>query len=165
MAQHGASSSDKTMQFQARGADRERYLDACLERIAQWGLKMPEREVLLLDFGLGEFQKTGLVEFWVANEDEAGYCGKFLFVFDGQTCPAHRHNVKHETFYVVKGSVEMVSGAVARILNEGDVHVVCRGTVHSFTGRGDALLLEVSTPCLLADNVFEDKRVGDDGVI
>ena len=31
--------------------------------IAGWGLKMPEKVVLALDFGLGDFYRTGEVEF------------------------------------------------------------------------------------------------------
>ena len=65
--------------------------------VTSWGLKLPEVEPLVLDFGLGEFEKTGEVEFWIANENEAGYCGKFLFVFPGQTCPEHMHKEKLET--------------------------------------------------------------------
>jgi len=38
---------------------------------------------------------------------EAGYCGKYLFVFDGQTCPLQQHKRRHETFFVVQGRVRM----------------------------------------------------------
>ncbi len=64
---------------------------------------MPPGEPLVLDFGLGRFDEIGEIEFWVANEETHGYCGKFLFVADGQTCPYHRHDRKHETFFVLKG--------------------------------------------------------------
>ena len=163
--EHQASSSDKTMEFQLTGPERERRLGACLERIAGWGLTMPRAEVLLFDFGLGKFERTGLVEFWIANEQQAGYCGKFLFMFDGQTCPAHEHRIKHETFFVVKSRAEMRAGGETTVLNEGDVYAMAPGTTHSFTALGDALLLEASMPCLLRDNVFQDKRIGEDGVI
>ena len=165
MKEREGSSSDKTMAFQLRGRQRELCLRRCRARIRQWGLKVPEREVLLLDFGLGEFDRTGLTEFWIANETAVGYCGKFLFVFDGQSCPAHHHEVKHETFFIVKGAVEMVAGGRRRLLHEGETYTMVPGTVHSFTGRGDALVLEVSVPCLLGDNIFEDKRIGAGGVI
>jgi len=165
MSKGEASSSQRTMDYQLRGPMRGHYLQKCLDRIKSWGLTMPTVEVLLLDFGLKEFERTGLAEFWVANEVRAGYCGKFLFVFDGQTCPTHLHHVKKETFFVVKGAVEMVSGGTRRPLKEGDVHVVEPGTAHSFTGRGDALLLEVSMPCMLRDSIFADMRIGADGVI
>ena len=39
------------------------------------------------------------------------------------------------------------------------------GTAHSFTGVGPALILEVSMPSTLQDNFFEDKGIGDEGVI
>lgn len=162
--EHQASSSEKTMELQVTGPERKRFLGVCLDKIARWGLVMPMREILLLDFGLGEFERTGLVEFWIANEQEAGYCGKFLFLFDGQTCPAHEHGIKHETFFVVKGRAEMRAGGETTVLNEGDVYAMAPGTTHSFSALGDTLLLEASMPCLLRDNTFEDKRIGDDGV-
>ena len=69
---------------------------------------MPPSQRLVLDFGLGDFKGTGLIECWLANEVAAGYCGKYLFVFDRQTCPAHLHRKKHETFFIAKGRVRMV---------------------------------------------------------
>ena len=121
MSESEGASSDNLMDFQLSGEDRERYLQKSLKRIEQWGLHMPSVEVVVFDFGLGEFEKTGLVEFWIANEQDRGYCGKFMFLFDGQGCPAHEHPIKHETFYIVKGAVEMVAGGESMILNEGDV--------------------------------------------
>ena len=46
--------------------------------------------------------------------------GKFLFVFDGQTCPYHRHALKHETFFVVKGRIRMLVGDGERVMEEGE---------------------------------------------
>jgi len=147
------------------GAAKQRYVKACLERIEAWGLTMPRVRPLALDFGLGEFERTGEIEFWVANRRKEGYCGKFIFVFDGQTCPYHRHRMKHETFFVVRGKVRMKVGKRSRILREGDLLAMPPGRGHSFTGVGDALLLECSMPSVLKDNFFEDKRIGDNGVI
>jgi quercetin dioxygenase-like cupin family protein len=42
---------------------------------------------------------------------------------------------------------------------EGDVLVMPPGDVHSFFGMGDALVLEISKPCILSDNIFEDARI------
>jgi quercetin dioxygenase-like cupin family protein len=126
---------------------------------------MPRGEVLLLEFGLREFRRVGLTEFWVANEERAGYCGKFLFLFDGQTCPEHRHEEKKETFCALRGRVEVTLDGKTRHLEPGDVLAVAPGTRHRLMARGDALLLEVSSPCLLGDNLFEDERIGRGGVI
>ena len=158
-------SDSKYADVELQGAEREEAVRKVLARIESWGLCMPDVEPLPLHFGLGEFDKIGETEFWIANEEGAGYCGKFLFVFDGQTCPYHRHVMKHETFFVVRGKVRMRIDDGERELAAGDVLPMAPGVGHSFTGVGDALLLEVSMPSVLQDNFFEDKRIGADGVI
>ena len=147
------------------GREREEVLEAIQDQIAAWGLVMPAARPLVLDFGLRRFREVGETEFWVANEVEHGYCGKLLFLFDGQTCPYHHHRVKHETFFIVKGSVRMAVGDSERILREGEALAMPPGTGHSFAGIGAALVLEVSTPSMLQDNFFADTAIGDDGVI
>jgi len=134
-------------------------LGAYEKQIKDWGVVMPPTERLVFDFGLKDFYRVGEIECWIANEVEAGYCGKFLFVFDGQTCPLHRHKTKHETFYIVKGKVRMTFDGRTWEMTAGDILPVPPGKVHSFTGAGPALLLEVSKPCIVDDNYFEDTRI------
>ena len=138
---------------------RREALRRCAEQVAQWGLKMPSIEPLVMDFGQGDFYRIGLIEYWIANEIDAGYCGKYLFLFDGQQCPFHGHKQKHETFYIVKGQVRMVVDEKEQTMSEGDLLTMPPGKVHSFTGMGNALLLELSTPCLLSDNEFQDQKI------
>jgi len=128
-------------------------------QILAWDVALPEVPPLVLDFGLSEFYETGLIEFWIANEMDAGYCAKYLFVFDGQTCPMHRHKMKHETFFLVKGALDVVVDGRLRRMNPGDVLPIEPWTYHCFTGVGPALLLEVSKPCVIDDNYFEDTRI------
>lgn len=151
--------------FQVTGTKREQALAACRKTIAGWGLTMPAAEPLLLDFGLGKFDEIGEIEFWVANEADAGYCGKFLYVADGQTCPYHRHEVKHETFFVLKGQVRMVVDGEERVLRQGELLVMPPGQRHSFTGLGPALLLEVSMPSIRQDSYFANADIGAAGII
>jgi len=148
-----------------QGPERKAALERVGKQIAQWGLTMPAVEPLPLHFGINDFTTTGETEFWIANETDHGYCGKFLFVFDGQTCPYHYHKVKHETFFVVKGSIRMKVGQEERVMREGDLLAMPPGVGHSFTGLGPALILEASMPSIRQDNFFEDKRIGEDGVI
>lgn len=138
----------------AAAAAREARRQASL-----WGLALPDVEPLALDFGLGDFPRTGEVEFWIANETEAGYCGKLLYVREGQTCPSHRHGRKHETFFIVKGRVRMVHGGVEREMAAGETLAMPPGRLHSFTGLEPSLLLEVSMPGIVDDNWFEDGRI------
>lgn len=151
--------------YELAGQERVEALARCKAQLDRWGLVMPPVAPLVCHFGLNEFTRCGLIEFWVANEVEAGYCGKYLFVFDGQTCPAHKHRAKHETFFVVKGAVKMTIDGAETTKKEGDIVAMPPGVEHSFTGVGPALLLETSTPCRLQDNFFADRRIGDAGVI
>ncbi len=141
------------------GPERDRALERFTEQITAWQTVMPDVEPLVLDFGLGDFARVGLIEYWIANEVAAGYCGKYLFVFDEQTCPTHHHHEKMETFFVVRGRVRMTLDDRALELAAGDTLTVRPGERHSFTGIGPALLLELSKPCIVADNEFADPAI------
>jgi len=147
------------------GQEREQALREIRAQIEHWGLTLPDVEPLPLDFGLGDFRTIGETEWWIANETEAGYCGKFLFVFDGQTCPWHEHRVKHETFFVVKGAIAMRTAEGMVTLSQGDTLVMPPGSPHEFTGIGPALVLEASMPSIVGDSFFGDKRIGGGGII
>lgn len=145
--------------LQLQGQQREDILNKVSLQIKDWNLDMPAVDPLVMDFGQGEFNRVGLVEYWIANEIEAGYCGKYLFLFDGQQCPFHGHKQKHETFYVVKGKISMTVNDKDQILNQGDVLAMPPGDIHSFTGIGNSLVLEISTPCLVDDNEFQEPKI------
>jgi mannose-6-phosphate isomerase-like protein (cupin superfamily) len=149
----------KGLDISVRGPVRDDALARFDEQMAAWQIAMPPVEPLVLDFGLGDFEHTGLIEYWIANEVDAGYCGKYLFVFDGQTCPTHHHLHKMETFFLVKGRLTVAMGEQEIQMTPGDVLTVRPGRRHSFTGVGPALLLELSKPCVIEDNVFADEAI------
>ena len=150
--------------IEVTGPQRQQIIAAIHQQLDEWGLTMPDVAPLILDMGLGRFEEIGDSEFWIANEEELGYCGKFLFMFDGQTCPHHYHKMKHETFFVVKGSISMRMDNNEFIMGEGEVLPMPQGSYHSFTALGNALILEVSMPSVRMDNFFENERIGDNGV-
>jgi quercetin dioxygenase-like cupin family protein len=152
---------NRALDISFTGPQAQRALEAFGRQVDSWGVAMPPVKPLVLDFGLGRFDRVGLIECWIANETEAGYCGKYLFVFDGQQCPAHRHRVKHETFFVVRGCLKVTLDGEPRKLATGQVLPIPPGHVHSFQGQGNALLLELSMPCQVSDNEFEDPRIMD----
>ena len=149
----------KAQTIEVTGTLRDDALKRFQKQIQQWQLAMPSAEPLVLDFGLGRFHEVGLIEYWIANEIEAGYCGKFLFVFDGQRCPMHQHQEKHETFFIVKGQVKMTFNGQDRIMSPGDTLPVSTENPHSFIGQGNALILEVSKPCMIDDNYFANTNI------
>ncbi len=152
-------------QFELNGAERSHVLEKIARQFTAWGLAMPDVPTIPFHFGLHDFYTTGETELWLSNEIEAGYCSKFMFVFDGQTCPYHHHKVKHETFYIVKGTANMVVDGEEVVKKEGEVRVIKPGTMHSFTGAGPCLLLETSMPSVPGDSYFNDDRIGDNGVL
>ena len=141
------------------GSERDKALAAFHKQIEDWEVALPHSEPLMWHFGLNDFNKVGLIEYWIANEMEAGYCAKYLYLFDGQTCPTHKHGTKMETFFVIKGKVSINCDNVVRELLPGDTMRIDAGKFHSISGVGAALMLEVSTPCVIDDNFFEDPRV------
>jgi len=128
-------------------------------QLRAWNLTMPAVKPLVADFGLGDFYRVGLIEYWIANEVEAGYCGKFLFLFDRQTCPRHHHREKLETFFIVHGAVEMAYDGKVWQMKPGDILKVECDKPHQFRGVGPALIIEVSRPCIVADNYFADPNI------
>jgi D-lyxose ketol-isomerase len=127
---------------------------------------MPSGEPLVLHFGLNDFQRIGEIEYWIVNDRENNYCGKFLFLFAEQRCPLHCHKIKDETFFIVRGTVAMEVDGQAMTLREGEAFKMAPGRQHTFAAQdGPALVLEVSLPSILGDNFFEDTRIGNGGVL
>lgn len=139
------------------GELKERIVSHVRERMQQWGIPLTHHPILVTDFGFGDFARYGLAENWIANDTEAGYCGKYLFIQEGQTCPRHRHKLKKETFFILRGRVRLWYDGKYHILAPGDSLTIERWIDHDFTGLEDALILEVSQPTLVHDNYFTEK--------
>ncbi len=139
----------------------------------------------LADFGLDEFETTGLAIIVYENNDR--YCAKELIMFPGMTCPEHRHpdvngrSGKRETFRCRSGVVFLYvdgpptaecatappaapAGAYTVfheiVLRPGDQHTIAPDTLHWFkAGPEGAIVSEFSsTSCDEAD-IFTDARI------
>jgi D-lyxose ketol-isomerase len=154
-----------TLDFELQGAAREEALARTAAVLDSWGLKLPG-DPMPMHFGLHDFENVGETEFWIVNDTTNNYCGKFLFMFDGQRCPLHYHNIKDETFFIVRGDVEMEVDGETFVLHPGEVFKMAPGMNHTFRAvGGPALVLEVSLPSIQRDNIFADRRIGNLGVL
>ena len=134
------------------------------------------------DFGLGEFDKTGLILITYVNTSRV--CSKEMVLLPGQTCPEHRHPAiggeagKEETFRCRYGMVYLyVSGIPAPdpkgrapaghedkytvwheiLLNPGEQYTIMPDTLHWFqSGPDGAVVSEFSTTSRDEADIFTD---------
>lgn len=140
----------------------------------------------ITDFGLGDFEKYGLVLINLAEEIE--YCEKLMYAAKGQTTPAHYHKSKKEdiicrsgsmlvqfwrwgpntsnitdTFEVkVNGQYKTITSGDKITLQAGERVTIERLMWHEFYPTSDECIIgEVSTANDdLNDNFFENSAVG-----
>ena len=86
----------------------------------------------------------------IVNNDR--YCGKLLYINEGATTSFHYHDVKHETFYVMGGTVTLTrelvpfGGTQKQTLLPGDIVELKPKCYHQLFGVTDACVVEFSTP-------------------
>ena len=77
----GMDQRKKAAGIAASGATRTKALREFKRQLKAWKLVMPPHEPLVSDFGLSDFFKVGLIEYWVANEIKAGLLRKIPLCF------------------------------------------------------------------------------------
>ena len=86
------------------------------------------------------------------------YAGKLLIIEKGRRLSLQYHRRKHESLFVLRGTLTLRLGRARRLVLPGGAFDIPPGTVHRFEARhGRVTLVEVSTPEL--DDVV---RLGDD---
>lgn len=89
-------------------------------------------------------------ELWVVNTRE--YCGKILVFQSSRKCSWHYHKKKTETFHVLEGLVQILTGisndlsmADSRFLSPGESLHIPVGIRHQIVAVEDSKVLEIST--------------------
>jgi D-lyxose ketol-isomerase len=144
-----------------------------------------QKQIEIADFGLGEFEQTGLGVLVYVNT--ARCCAKELAMWPRQTCPEHRHPPmesdpgKEETFRCRWGRVYLyVPGSRALTpqailpdsheenykvwheiqLDPGQQYTIAPNTLHWFqAGPEGAVVSEFSTRSTDENDVFTDQRI------
>ena len=91
-------------------------------------------------------------EIWMANNEKENYCGKILYIKFGNATSMHFHQKKHETFYILEGSLNIeiidtiTTDKYTKTINEGEVFVLDRLVPHRLIPNGgDVKFVEIST--------------------
>ena len=139
----------------------------------------------IADFGLGDFEQTGLALVVYINTERV--CAKELIMFPGQTCPEHFHPSvngepgKEETFrcragevylYVSGEPVQQIAAKVPTgrestytvfheiILRPGEQYTIYPETWHWFqAGSQGAVISEFSTRSTDENDLFRDTHI------
>ena len=129
-------------------------------------LTADERDAIeIADFGLGDFERTGLAILTYVNTDRV--CAKELVMLPRQICPEHRHPPvdgdpgKEETFRCRTGTVQLhVAGHPMILLRPGEQFTIPPDTLHWFQAGGEgAIVSEFSTRSRDERDVFSDPRI------
>ena len=96
--------------------------------------------------------KTWGKEEWFANNNFHNYCGKILTILENQSTSMHYHVDKHETFYVLEGTLQVdwieTEGGIVNttILAAGGSMEMPRARPHKLIAKkGNVRLIEAST--------------------
>ena len=91
-------------------------------------------------------------EIWMANNEKENYCGKILYIKFGHSTSMHLHKNKHETFYILEGSLDIeiictvTTEKYTKTVNEGEVFVLDRLIPHRLIpSGGDVKFVAIST--------------------
>lgn len=166
-------------------SERQKFAAELIHRAGIYLTDEEKSTIEIADFGLGNFEETGLGVFVYVNTERC--CAKELAMWPGQTCPEHRHPPvgddpgKEETFRCRWGSVFLyVEGEPAKspacqppagskdaytvwhevALTPGDQHTIYPNTRHWFqAGREGAVVSEFSTRSTDEKDVFTDQQI------
>ena len=128
------------------------------ELIAKSGVVTPPNARLEVShhFGLDKFDEFGMCMITIINMH---YCKKLLFLLPGQRHPEQFHKVKHESFFILYGEVELKLNGETHIYKFGELVSIPPGTTHEYFSKNGAVIEELSTESLPGDSFYADDKI------
>ena len=77
----------------------------------------------------------------------------------GQSHPEQYHKIKHESFHIFFGSIELKLDGVAQTCNVGDLVSIPPGVKHEFSSTEGAVIEELSTEHIPNDSFYVDDKI------
>ena len=104
---------------------------------------LQKKVILLKNKVIKRVKKNSGEEIWLKNDKD--YCMKILIVKEGYQGSTHKHVLKAESFFIVKGWLKLEMKGKTLFLNPGDWVHIPRNTYHRMTGLTHTEILECST--------------------
>ena len=99
-----------------------------------------------------EVDKDWGYEIWLANNEKENYCGKILYINEGKSTSMHFHAKKHESFYVLQGTLCIhvvdteTTATTPYYVKEGERFIMDRVVPHTREAHdGPVKFIEIST--------------------
>lgn len=126
--------------------------------INEAGIKLGDEFTVELShhYGIKNFRKIGATIVNIINRE---YCKKLIIVLPGQEHPEHYHKIKEETFQLLNGDLTCVLDKIETKLKPGDLTVVLRNQIHSFSSINGAIFEEISTTHIKGDSYYLDPNI------
>jgi len=107
------------------------------------------------DFGLGQFEKFGLVLINLAEEAE--YCEKLMYAKKGMTTPCHTHKKKKEDIIVRNGKLAVqVWKGIPSESTPGDMFSIKINGIKEQVYSGDIISLESGQRVTLEPDIYHE---------
>lgn len=111
-------------------------------------------------YGIENIFNFGCLISTIVNNDE--YANKIIVMLPGQSHPEHYHKLKDESFYILKGEIEViVNKDNKKLLKKGDILRVPRMTLHSFKTNKGCIFEEISTTHYNNDSFYLDNKISE----
>lgn len=149
----------KSVYIKMENTKVEQFLKKALEILCQTNIVLPKSATLNIYHHAGNelIEETGALFMNVVNSD---YCKSYVVMTEGQRYPEHYHKIKHETFYVLHGVLNVELEGTLHRLEAGEMLHIERGQDHSFWGEADVVFEEISTTYLPNDSIYLDEELG-----
>ena len=132
-----------------------------LKFIATSGIEVPATQTLEIShhYGLEKYSEYGLAMITLVNFE---YCKKYLILLPGQKNPAHKHEIKDESFFVLHGQLTVrINDEAESVLEKGQILRIEPGQIHEFWSTDGCIVEELSTKHNSNDSFYVDKKIND----
>lgn len=107
-------------------------------------------------YGVNNFRNVGATIVNLINRD---YCKKLIIMLPNQRHPDHFHKIKEESFQLLYGDLSINIDDDEIELKPGDIQLVLRNQMHSFSSKTGAVFEEISTTHVKGDSYYSDKKI------
>jgi len=107
-------------------------------------------------YGVKDFPHYGAILINMINRE---YCKKLMIQFPNQFHPEHMHKNKEETFQILWGTLTLKVQGNIHQLKKGDIFLIERHRVHSFSTITGVIFEEISTTSIKGDSYYTDTSI------